>query len=168
VQGEEDKEAFNNICTIIQRKHQRNFWQRLNFITGKKKTRSATNIQVKSPGEAIMEQKTQDAVEHPIFSKVHDKQYSWGSTNLQQNALSGLQISGKYASIDNCSCRNVRTSNRLGPSHRQNIRRNCHNPRYHPEGFSIHQHHAQSMETVLESGEQRDILVGVGPPLWSL
>jgi hypothetical protein len=45
-QGEEDEEAFNNICTIIQREHQRDFWQRLNFITGKKKTHSATNIQV--------------------------------------------------------------------------------------------------------------------------
>jgi hypothetical protein len=75
-QGEEDEEAFNNICTIIQCKHQRNFWQRLNFVTGKKKTHSATNIQVKSPGGAIMEQKTQDAVEHSIFSEVHDKQYT--------------------------------------------------------------------------------------------
>jgi hypothetical protein len=75
-QEEEDKKAFNNICTIIQREHQRNFWQRLNFVTGKKKTTSATNIQVKSLGGAIMEQKTQDAVEHSIFSMVHDKQYT--------------------------------------------------------------------------------------------
>jgi hypothetical protein len=36
-QEEEDKEAFNNICTIIQRKHQRDFWRRLNFVTGEKK-----------------------------------------------------------------------------------------------------------------------------------
>jgi hypothetical protein len=39
-----NKEAFTSISAIIQREHQRDFWRRLNFVTGKKRTRSATTI----------------------------------------------------------------------------------------------------------------------------
>jgi hypothetical protein len=35
-QEQEDKEAFSKISTITQREQQRNFWQKLNFMTGKK------------------------------------------------------------------------------------------------------------------------------------
>jgi hypothetical protein len=31
-------EAIANISAIIQREYQRDFWRRLNFVTGKKKT----------------------------------------------------------------------------------------------------------------------------------
>jgi hypothetical protein len=41
---EEDKEAFKKISAIIQRKHQHNFWRKLNYVTGKKKTCSAMSI----------------------------------------------------------------------------------------------------------------------------
>jgi hypothetical protein len=33
-----DEEAFASISAIIQREHQRDFWRRLNFVTGKKRT----------------------------------------------------------------------------------------------------------------------------------
>jgi hypothetical protein len=75
-QEEEDKEAFNKISTIIQREHQRDFWRKLNYVTGKKKTRCAMTIQVKEQGGAIMECTTQDTVEQTIFSEVHEKQYT--------------------------------------------------------------------------------------------
>ena len=45
-----NKEAFASISAIIQREHQRDFWRRLNFVTGKKRTRSATTIQVEGQG----------------------------------------------------------------------------------------------------------------------
>jgi hypothetical protein len=73
---EEDKEAFKKISAIIQREHQRNFWRKLNYITGKKKTRSAMSIQVKGQDSTIMEQTTQDAVEQTIFSEIHEKWYT--------------------------------------------------------------------------------------------
>jgi hypothetical protein len=41
-----DEEAFKKIGAIIQKERQHLFWQRLNFITGKKRTRSAMSVQV--------------------------------------------------------------------------------------------------------------------------
>jgi hypothetical protein len=75
-QDKADDEAFNKICTIIQRKQQRDFWRRLNYVTGKKRTRSATMIQVKAKGGAILERTTQDAVKNRIFTKIHEKRYT--------------------------------------------------------------------------------------------
>jgi hypothetical protein len=75
-QEEEDKEAFNKLSAIVQQEHQGDFWQKLNYVTGKKKTHSTTTIQVKEQGGAIMECTMQDAVERTIFSKVHEKQYT--------------------------------------------------------------------------------------------
>jgi hypothetical protein len=49
-QENDNKEAFANIRAIIRREHQRDFWRQLNYVTGKKKTRSATNIQVECQG----------------------------------------------------------------------------------------------------------------------
>ncbi len=43
----DDEEAFMKICGIIQREHQRDYWRKLNSVTGKKLTKSATTIQVK-------------------------------------------------------------------------------------------------------------------------
>ncbi len=41
-QEQEDKEAFQKISSIIQQEQQRSFWRKLNFVTGKKRTRSST------------------------------------------------------------------------------------------------------------------------------
>jgi hypothetical protein len=73
---EEDKEAFKKISVIIQREHQHNFWRTLNYVTGKKKTCSATSIQVEGQDSAIMEQTMQDTVEQTIFSEIHEKWYT--------------------------------------------------------------------------------------------
>ncbi len=39
-QEKEDKEAITKIGAIIQREQKRSFWRKLNFVTGKKRTRS--------------------------------------------------------------------------------------------------------------------------------
>ncbi len=75
-QEEEDKDAFNKISAIIQQEHQQDFWQKLNYVTGKKKARSAMTIQVKGQGGTIMERTMQDTVEQSIFSKVHEIRYT--------------------------------------------------------------------------------------------
>ena len=72
----EDEEAFNKIAAIIQREKQRNFWRRLNFCTGKKRTRSATTIQAEAPGGGIVEHTTQSSVEQTIFTEIHNKRYT--------------------------------------------------------------------------------------------
>ncbi len=74
-QEQEDEEAFTRISAIIQREQQRAFWRKLNYVTGKKRTRSATTIQSESPEGAIMEHSTQDTVEQTIFSEIHKKRY---------------------------------------------------------------------------------------------
>jgi hypothetical protein len=45
-QEQKDEEAFQKISSIIQWEQQRSFWQKLNFVTGKKRTRSTTSLQV--------------------------------------------------------------------------------------------------------------------------
>jgi len=75
-QEKEDEEAINKISAIIQREKQRNFWRRLNYCTGKKKTRSATTIQAEAPGGAIVEHTTRESVEQTIFSEIHNKRYT--------------------------------------------------------------------------------------------
>jgi hypothetical protein len=64
------------IAAIIQRERQRAFWHRLNYITGKKWTRSATSIQVPEPSRLVMEFNTQEPVEEAILSKVHGSRYT--------------------------------------------------------------------------------------------
>ncbi len=75
-QEEDNKDSFNKISAIIQQEHQHKSWQKLNYVTGKKKTCSATTIQVEGQGGAIMERMTQDTVEQSIFSEVHEKRYT--------------------------------------------------------------------------------------------
>jgi hypothetical protein len=74
-QEEEDEEAFRKISAIIQREQQQNFWQRLNYCIGKKKTLSATSIQVEER-RAIAEHTTRKPVEQTIFSEIHNKRYT--------------------------------------------------------------------------------------------
>ncbi len=61
---------------IIQQERQRAFWCRLNYVTGKKRTRSATSIQVPEPSGLATELNTQELVEDAIFSKVHGSRYT--------------------------------------------------------------------------------------------
>ncbi len=75
-QEKDDEEVFNKICAIIQREHQRDFWRKLNYVTGKNRTRSATTIQVEGKNGAIMERNMQDTVKQSIFREVHEKQYT--------------------------------------------------------------------------------------------
>ena len=72
-QEEEDEEAFQKISAIIQWEQQLNFRQRLNYCTGKKKTRSATSIQVEERGGAIEEHNTRKPVKQTIFSEIYNK-----------------------------------------------------------------------------------------------
>jgi hypothetical protein len=57
-QEQDNEEAFNKISTIIQQEHQQDFWRKLNYLTGKKRTRSATTIQVEGGDGRIMERNT--------------------------------------------------------------------------------------------------------------
>ncbi len=75
-QEEEDEEAFNKICAIIQCEQQHDFWRKLNYVTGKKRTCSATSIQVEALGGAILERTTQGMAEQTIFTKIHEKRYT--------------------------------------------------------------------------------------------
>jgi hypothetical protein len=87
-QEEEDKEAFQKISAIIQREQQRNFWRRLNYFTGKNKTRSATSIQVEERGGAIAEHTTREPVEQTIFFEIHNKRYTMaGEAPICNNKL---------------------------------------------------------------------------------
>ncbi len=75
-QEQDDEEAFNKISAIIQQQHQRDFWHKLNYVTGKKRTCSATTIQVKGGDGAIMERNTQNTIKQSIFSEAHEKRYT--------------------------------------------------------------------------------------------
>jgi hypothetical protein len=72
----EDEEAFQKISSIVQWEHQHNFWRKQNYVTGKKRTRSATSIQVEGQGGSIMEHTTQESIKRTIFSEVHEKRYT--------------------------------------------------------------------------------------------
>jgi hypothetical protein len=72
---QQDKEVFQKISATIQREQQQKFWWKLNEVTGKKKTGSATSIQVEGMDGIIMERMTQETVKQTIFSKIHEKRY---------------------------------------------------------------------------------------------
>jgi hypothetical protein len=71
-----DKEAIEKIAAIIQQEKQWSFWRRLNYVTGKKRTRSATTIQVPAPSGLVTELSTQEPVEDAIFLEVHGTCYT--------------------------------------------------------------------------------------------
>jgi hypothetical protein len=75
-QENEDEESIQKISAIIKQEQQRNFWRRLNYCTGKKKTRSATTIQVEGMGGAIIKHTTRESVEQTIFSEIHNTRYT--------------------------------------------------------------------------------------------
>ena len=72
-QERNDEEAFKKIGDIITREKQRSFWRQLNFVTGKKRTRSATSVQVKVQPGILSESSMKDTAKDAIFRKVHDK-----------------------------------------------------------------------------------------------
>jgi hypothetical protein len=71
-----DKEAIEKIAAIIQQEKQWSFWCRLNYVTGKKRTRSATTVQVPASSGLVTELSTQEPVEDTIFSEVHGTHYT--------------------------------------------------------------------------------------------
>ncbi len=75
-QERNNEEAFKKIGDIITREKQRSFWRRLNFITGKKRTRSATSVQVEVQPGILSELSTKDKVEDAIFREVQDERYT--------------------------------------------------------------------------------------------
>jgi hypothetical protein len=75
-EGRGDEKAMEKIATIIQQKKQCSFWRRLNYVTGKKSTQSATSTQVPTPSGLVTELSTQEPVEDAIFSKVHGTRYT--------------------------------------------------------------------------------------------
>jgi hypothetical protein len=48
----------------------------VNFVTGKKRTRSVTSVQVEEQSGLVSESTTKDTVEEAIFREVHEKQYT--------------------------------------------------------------------------------------------
>jgi hypothetical protein len=68
-----DEKVFKKIGAIIQKERQRSFWRRLNYVTGKKRTRSAMLVQVEEQSRLVLESTTKDMVEAAIFREVHDK-----------------------------------------------------------------------------------------------
>jgi hypothetical protein len=74
-QERNDEEVFKKIGAIIQKERQRLFWRRLNYVTGKKRTRSTTLVQVEEQSGLVLESTTKDTVEAAIFREVHDKRY---------------------------------------------------------------------------------------------
>ncbi len=74
-QERNDEEAFKRIRAIIQRERQCSFWCQLNYVMGKKQTRSTMTVQVEEQLGLVSESTTKDAVKDAIFTEVHDKQY---------------------------------------------------------------------------------------------
>jgi hypothetical protein len=75
-QKKADEEAIEKIAAIIQWEKQWSFWRRLNYITGKKRTRSGTTIQVPAPSGLVMELSAQELVKDTIFLEVHGTRYT--------------------------------------------------------------------------------------------
>ncbi len=74
-QERNDEEAFKKIGAIIKKERQRLFWRRLNYVTGKKRTPSASLVQVEEQLGLVLESTTKDTVEAAIFREVHNKRY---------------------------------------------------------------------------------------------
>ncbi len=73
-QEQGDKKAMEKIAAIIKQEKQRSFWRRLNYVVGKKCTRSTTSIQVPPPSGLV----TEDA----IFLEVHGSTTLWPKRHL--------------------------------------------------------------------------------------
>jgi hypothetical protein len=104
-QEHDNEEAFRKIGDIINRERQRSFWQRLNYVTGKKRTRSATSVQVKAQGGIFVELNMKDTVEDAIFSEVHDKRYTLAkkSSHLQWKIIRRLWVCSQYSCVKGCT-----------------------------------------------------------------
>ena len=87
-QEKEDEEAIQKISAIIQREQKRSFWRRLlNYCTGKKKTRSATTVQVDAGRGAIVEHTTRERM---------SRRYSWRSITSASLWLGKPQYATAY------------------------------------------------------------------------
>jgi hypothetical protein len=96
-QERNNEEAFKKIGDIITREKQRSFWRWLNFVTGKKPTRSATSVQVEVQPGILSESSTKDTVEGAIFREVHDKQY----TQAKEAPICSGKLFGNFGYVAN-------------------------------------------------------------------
>jgi hypothetical protein len=146
-QEQEDKDAFHKISTIIQQEQPCNFWRKLNYVMGKKRTHSTTSIQVEGMDGAIMERTTQDTVEQTIFSKIHEKRYRLAG---KAPICNGELFQDFGYTVNTPASRAVMNGTYEAPP---TICRNCCHPPTGAREFSLNHHHSRSMETVLE-GDQ--------------
>jgi hypothetical protein len=156
---QEDEEAFQKISAIIQREQQQFFWRKLNYVTGKKKTRSATSIQVEGPDGIIMERTTQETVEQMIFSEIHKKRYTLAG---EAPICNGDLFQEFGYSNDTCiACgigRHVHRAIKL----RFYIGTFCRNrphPQIDPSQLSVNRYYTRAMESILASGQRRNVLL---------
>jgi hypothetical protein len=96
-QERNDEEAFKNFGNIITREKQRLFWRQLNFLTGKKQTRSATSVQVEVQPGILSESSTKDTVKDAIFREVHNKQY----TQAKEAPICSGELFGNFGYVAN-------------------------------------------------------------------
>jgi len=71
----DEEEVAKKIEAIIKREKERAWWRRLTFVTGKKKSRSVTSVQVDEGNGIVSEKTTQYEVEQAIFKAVHGERY---------------------------------------------------------------------------------------------
>ncbi len=98
-QERNNEEAFKKIGDIITREKQGLFWRRLNFVTGKKRTRSATSVQVEVQPGMLSESSTKDTVKNAIFREVHNKQY----TQAKEAPMCSGKLFGNFGYVANTS-----------------------------------------------------------------
>ena len=67
---------MGKIVAIIQPEKQRSFWQQLNYVTGKKRTRSATSVQITGESDMVTKLDKQEPMEDVIFAEVHGSRYT--------------------------------------------------------------------------------------------
>jgi hypothetical protein len=75
-QERNNEEAFKKLGQSSKRRDSVFFWRRLNYVTRKKRTRSAMSVQVEEQSGLVLESTTKDMVEAAIFREVHDKRYT--------------------------------------------------------------------------------------------
>jgi hypothetical protein len=68
--------GYGKDCRNYPARKATSFWHQLNYTTGKKRTWSATSIQVPTPSRLVMELNMQEPVEDAIFSEVHGTRYT--------------------------------------------------------------------------------------------
>ncbi len=72
----EDSEREQEILDVIQQEKDRSFWQRLNYIMGKARSRSVRKVLIKNKESGTLTKHvTQEVVQQAIFDNIHRKQF---------------------------------------------------------------------------------------------